>query len=83
MKHYLHDRPVSVNDVMIDVIVFTFEGKSLYHPDIRIFSAEFGKIRYSTDTPERGPSYFSNEFESFAEASKIVEEQSKTDFMKM
>jgi len=77
LQPFLIDKPFTINNVRIVIIVFTSEGKDIFYPDIRVFSAFGGKINYSTKSPDHKYNYYTREEETFEEAMRIIEAQNK------
>src|ERR1700733_737299 len=77
LQPFLINKPFTINNVRIVIIVFTSEGKDIFYPDIRVFSAFGGKINYSTKSPDHKYNYYTREEETLEEAMRIIEAQNK------
>ena len=77
LQPFLINKPFTINNVRIVIVVFTSEGKDIFYPDIRVFSAFGGKINYSTKSPDHKYNYYTREEETFEEAMRIIEAQNK------
>src|ERR1700733_11727937 len=77
LQPFLINKPFTFFNVEIMIIVFTSEGKDIFYPDIRVFSAFGGKIQYFTKSPDHKYNYYTREEETFEEAVRIIEEQNK------
>jgi hypothetical protein len=77
MQPFLITNPFTALNVEIHIYVYTSDKKDLFYPNIRVFTAARGKIRYATKTPEIKFGYYTDEEESFEEAVQIVEARDK------
>src|ERR1700733_4953817 len=77
LQPFLINKPFTINNVRIVIVVFTSEGKDIFYPDIQVFSAFGGKINYSTSAPDQKYGYYTQEYETFEEAMRIIEAQNK------
>ena len=77
LQPYLINKPFTVSNVDIVIIVFTSDQKSVFYPDINVFSTMKGKINYSTKSPDQKFGHYTEEEETFEEALQIVEQQNK------
>ena len=77
LQPFLINKPFTINNITIVMIVFTSERKDVFFPDIEVFAASRGKISYSTSSPDQKYGYYTEEEETFEEAVRIVEQQNK------
>ena len=77
LQPFLLYKPFTAQNVSLDILIFTSDGKNVFYPDINIFSAVRGKIKFFTKIPEREFGYFTEEEETFEEALRIVEAQNQ------
>jgi hypothetical protein len=77
MQPFLLVKPFSVNNIQIEIYVYTNEAKTIFYPNINVFSANRGKINYYTSSPDKKFGHYTEEEEPFEEAVKIVEAQNK------
>jgi hypothetical protein len=77
MQPFLITKPFTALNVQIMIIVYSSDGRTIFYPDINVFSAARGKINYYTSSPDQKFGHFTEEEEPFEEAVQIVEAQDK------
>jgi hypothetical protein len=77
IQQFLINKPFTIANVEIGIVILTNEGKNIFYPDVCVFSAFGGKIYYSTNSSDHESGYYTRESETFEEAVKIVESQNK------
>jgi len=77
LQPFLIEKPFTLSNVEIVIFIYTSEVKDIFFPDIRVFAARRGKIRYSTSSPDQKYGYYTEEEETFEEAMRIIEAQNK------
>lgn len=75
LQEYLEPFPFTPDNVNIAIFVQLADGKTVYYPNILIFSLQDGKIEYDTKIPEKEFGYYTEEKETWEEALQIVRSQ--------
>src|ERR1700733_1214182 len=75
LQPFLIEKPFTLSNVEIMIIVFTDEGKDIFYPDIQVFAFFCGKVHYSTNSPGHKYGHYTEEKETFEEAVRIIEAQ--------
>ncbi|MBA2726769.1 MAG: hypothetical protein H0U49_01165 [Parachlamydiaceae bacterium] len=72
---YLQPSPFTQANVEIFIFSYHPDGKSTYYPEIGVFSAWNGIIKFETDAPGMKAGFFTEETESYEDALEIVHSQ--------
>ncbi len=78
MQPYLLEKPFTLNNIKISVIIMGADNEELVHPHLSALSAFDGNIYYHTNSATDPFKYASNTEETFEEAQRIVLEQEDT-----
>jgi hypothetical protein len=70
LQPYLYDRPFTVKNIDLTVIIFYPDGKNVFHPDLDSVNTRRNKIIYATIKQE-DPNRYIEEEESFEEAVQL------------
>jgi len=73
----MKNRPFTVNNISITLVVSSLNGKRICYPDLGDLSAYSSRIVYRTRKPNQDFGYETEREESFAEAQKILQEQAR------
>lgn len=78
LKEHLQPYPFTAANIEIDVFSYHPNGEDTFYPDITVFSARKGTLRFVADTPETRSHHlhYTEETESYEEAVKIVNQHS-------